>query len=105
MKRYMMVYLGGAQPTDPEEGAKHFEKYREWLGSLGDSLISPANPLKDTTTITPDGTAAPGSVTEMSGFTVLQANSLEAVVEMGKTCPFLEIGGTLEISELMEMNG
>lgn len=104
MKRYMMVYLGGAQPTDPEEGAKHFEKYREWLASLGDSLISPANPLKDTTTITPDGKAAPGSVTEMSGFTVLQANSLEAVVEMGKTCPFLEIGGTLEVSELMEMN-
>ncbi len=104
MNRYMMVYLGGSQPTNPEEGKMHFEKYREWLNSLGDSLISPANPLKDTTTITPDGTVAPGSVTEMSGFTVLQANSLEAVVEMGRTCPFLEIGGTLEISELMQMN-
>ncbi len=105
MNTYILVYLGGNQPTNEEEGKKHFEKYREWLGSLGDSLVSPANPLKDTTVITPDGKVTPGSTTEMSGFTVLQANSLQAAIEMSKTCPFLEIGGTLEVSEMMRMDG
>ncbi len=103
MNNYILIYLGGTQPTNEEEGAKHFQRYREWLGSLGDSLVSPANPLKDTTVITPDGTVTPGSTTEMSGFTIVQANSIDAVIEMGKSCPFLEIGGTLEISELMQM--
>ena len=42
-----MTYLGGAQPANPEgRKCKHFEKYREWLASLGDSLISPANSLE-----------------------------------------------------------
>ena len=105
MATYILVYLGGNQPSDPEEGAKHFQKYREWLGSLGDALISPANPLKDTNVITPDGNVAPGSVTEMSGFTVIQADTMQIAVELARSCPFLEIGGTLEVSEMMRMDG
>ena len=105
MATFILVYLGGNQPSDPEEGAKHFEEYREWLGSLGDALVSPANPLKDTHVITPDGQVAAGSKTEMSGFTVIQADSMLIAIEMSKTCPFLEIGGTLEVSEMMRMDG
>jgi len=105
MNTYILVYLGGTQPTNEEEGAKHFEKYRAWLSSLGDALISPANPLKDTNVITPDGNVAPGSTTEMSGFTVLQADSMQDAIKMGRSCPFLEIGGTLEVSEMMRLDG
>lgn len=104
MTSFILVYLGGAQPSDPEEGKAHFDKYRAWLGSLGDALISPANPLKDTTVITPGGTVTPGSITEMSGFTVIQAESIQDAIKMARTCPFLEIGGTLEVSELVHIN-
>ncbi len=103
MKNYIVTYLGGQQPTDPEEGQRHFEKYREWLTSLGDAVVSALNPLKDTSVVKPDGTVTPGSLTEMSGFTIIQANSAEAVLEMAKSCPFLEIGGSLEVSELIQM--
>ena len=68
-------------------------------------LVSPANPLKDTTIITPDRQVAKGSKTEMSGFSVIQADSMLIAIEMAKTCPFLEIGGTLEVSEMMRMDG
>lgn len=104
MATYMLIYLGGTQPTDPEEGKQHFEKYRAWLSSLGDALISPANPIRNTTVIQTDGTVEKGSITEMSGFTIIETNSQEAAIEMAKSCPFLEIGGTLEVSELMKMN-
>ena len=33
-------------------------KYRAWLSSLGDSAVSPANPLKDTSTVSSDGNFA-----------------------------------------------
>lgn len=104
MTSYIIVYLGGEQPANPEEGKQHMEKYREWLASLGDAVVSALNPLKDTHVISSAGYATPGSSTAMSGFTIIEANSLEAVLEMSKTCPFLEIGGTLEVSELMQMN-
>ncbi len=103
MTQYLMTYLGGDQPASPEEGKKHFAKYREWLSSLGDSVVSPANPLKDTKTIHPDGTVTEGSGTTMSGYTIVEADSMEAALEIAKSCPFLEINGSLELSELVKM--
>ncbi|NKB60634.1 MAG: hypothetical protein GKR95_00325 [Gammaproteobacteria bacterium] len=103
MNRYMMSYLGGDQPATPEEGKAHFEKYRNWLSSLGEAVLVPAAPLKNPTTVNPDGSVTEGSTTSMSGYTIVQANTMEEVLEMGKACPFLEIGGSLEIAELMKM--
>jgi len=103
MAQYIMTYLGGDQPSSPEEGKQHFAKYKEWLVSLGDSAVSPANPLKDTRTVNSDGTVTTGGTTSMSGYTVIEADSMEVALEIAKACPFLEIGGSLEVSELMQM--
>ena len=103
MAQYMLTYLGGNPPSSPEEGKAHFAKYREWLSSLGEAAVSPANPLKDTSTINPDGTVTAGGTTSMSGYTIIEAESMAAALEMAKACPFLDIGGSLEVSELMQM--
>ena len=103
MSQYVIVYLGGNQPSSPEEGKQHMSKYMDWLSSLGDSAVSPANPLKNTSTVNSDGTVIPGSTTTMSGYTIIEADSMDAALSIAKTCPFLEIGGSLEISELMQM--
>ena len=105
MPQYFITYLGGDQPSSPEEGKQHFAKYKEWLSSLGDSAVSPANPLKDTSTVNSDGTVTTGSTTSMSGYTIIEADSMEAALLIAKACPFLDIGGTLEVSELIEMPG
>ena len=103
MAQYIMTYLGGNQPSSPEEGQKHFAKYKEWLSSLGDAAISPANPLKITNTVSSDGAVTEGGVTAMSGYTIVEVDSMNDALEMAKACPFLEIGGSLEVSELMQM--
>ncbi len=103
MSHYIIVYLGGDQPSSPEEGKQNMAKYSEWLSSLGDSAVSPANPLKDTNTVKSDGTVNKGSITTMSGYTIIESESMDAALEVAKTCPFLDIGGSLEVSELMQM--
>jgi len=105
MTKYLIVYLGGDQPSSPEEGKQHFSKYMEWLSSLGDSAVSPANPLKNTSTVNTDGTVTAGGATTMSGYTIIKADSMEAALTIAKACPFLDIGGSLEVSELVEMPG
>ena len=102
MAHYIITYIGGQQPTNPEEGQKHFEKYRQWLISLGDAVVSPMNPFKDTTVIKPDGDVVPGSLSEMSGFSIINVDSMKIAIELARSCPFLEIGGSLEVSELMQ---
>jgi len=103
MSQYIMVYLGGDKPSSPEEGKKHFAKYMEWLASLGDSVVSPANPLKNTSTVSSDGAVVDGGSSTMSGYTIIEADSMEAALSSAKTCPFLEMGGSLEVSELVQM--
>jgi len=105
MAQYIITYLGGDQPSSPEEGQKHFAKYKAWLSSLGDSAVSPANPLKHTSTVNPDGTVTGGSTSSMSGYTIIESESMEAALEVAKDCPFLDIGGSLEVSELGQMPG
>jgi len=105
MPQYFITYLGGDKPSSPEEGKQHYSKYMDWLSSLGDSAVSPANPLKNTSTVNPDGTVTTGGSTSMSGFTIIEADSMEAALLIAKGCPFLDIGGSLEVSELVQMPG
>lgn len=103
MKQFVLVYLGGNQPSSPEEANKHFSKYMAWLSSLGDSVVIPTIPLKDTNTVSPDGAIREGGSSAMSGFSIIKADSMEAALLIAQACPFLEIGGSLEVSEMMQM--
>jgi len=104
MPQYIFVYIGGEQPSDPEEGQKHFSKYQQWMVSLGDAVISPAIPFKDTHTVHPDSTTEPGTVSAMSGMSIIKADSMDAALKIAQSCPFLEINGTLEVSEMIDMS-
>ncbi len=101
MKKFALVYLGGNQPTSDEEAKNHHAKYVEWLKALGDAVVIPTIPLKDTTTVSRDGSVREGGSSAMSGFTIVKADSMAAALSIAQACPFLEIGGSLEVSEIM----
>ncbi len=104
MPQYIFVYLGGEYPSNPEEGQKHFEEYQQWLASLGDAVVSPAIPFKDTHTVQAGDKAGPGTMSAMSGLSIMRMNSMEEALAAAQRCPFLDIKGTLEVSELIEMS-
>jgi uncharacterized protein YciI len=103
MKQYVLVYLGGNHPTNQEEAKLHQMKYVEWLKSIEDVLVIPSIPLKDTNTVSSNGAIKEGSTCAMSGFTVMKADSMEDALAIAQACPFLEIGGSLEVSEMMQL--
>jgi hypothetical protein len=105
MSEYIITYIGGRRPATEEEGMQHMAKYRAWLAGLGDSAVSPANPLGKTHTVNSDGSVEEGSKTSMSGYTIIEADSIEDAIAVAKECPFLEVEGTLEVSERMQMPG
>ena len=105
MPQFFIAYLGSPQPSSPEEGQQHMTKYMDWLASLGDSAVSPANPLKNTSIVQADGSVTSGGSSNISGYTIIEAQSLDAALDIAKACPYLDIGGSLEVSELMKMPG
>ncbi len=103
MNQYIITYFGGDQPSNPDEGRKHFAKYQAWLNTLGDAVIKPMVPFNNNHTINTDGSVTSGSAVSMSGHTIIQADSIEAAIALTKQCPFLDINGTLEIAEVVQL--
>lgn len=103
MPQFMITYLGGDQQSSPELAKEHFQEYQKWLAALGDTAVSPANPIKNTNTVNPDRSIVDKSSTSMSGFTVIEVGSMAEALAAAKACPFLDIGGALEVSELIAM--
>ncbi len=103
MPKFIITYLGGNQPESPEQGKQHFAKYQQWLASLGNAAISPMNPIKNTNIVASDGSVSADSSTKMSGYTIIESDNMDSAVAIAKACPFLELGGSLEISEMIEM--
>lgn len=105
MPQYIFVYLGGEYPSDPEVGQKHLEQYQQWMESLGNAVISPAVPFRNTHTVQADGSASQGSISAMSGLSIMRMGSMQEAIAAAQSCPFLDINGTLEVSEMIEMSG
>ncbi len=103
MNQYIITYLGGNQPSSAEAGQKHFAKYQKWLGSLGEAAVKPMVPYKNTHLVKPDESVSEGSSVAMTGHTVVQAESIEQAIVYAKSCPFLEIDGSLEVAEIVQM--
>ena len=105
MPQFIFVYLGGQFPTDPEEGQKHLQRYQQWLDSLGEVVVNPAIPFKDTHVVQSAGTVSPSSTGAMSGLSIIRMGSMQEALAAAQSCPFLEINGTLEVCEMIEMSG
>jgi hypothetical protein len=52
-----------------------------------------------------DGSVTTGGTTPISDYTIIEMDFMDAALSIAKTCPFLDIGGSLEVSELMQMSG
>ena len=103
MSNYIFAYHGGKKPDSPEEGAKQMSKWEAWIGGLGDAAVNPGTPLGKSKIVSSSGVSDDGGSNPMLGFSVVKADSMDAALEMAKECPTLELGGTIEVAEMMEM--
>ena len=103
MPNYFIAYRGGKKPESAEAGAEHMAKWKAWIGGLGDAVVNPGTPLGKFRTVSSQGISDGAGAEPLTGYSVVKADSLDAAVEMVKDCPLLEIGGTLEVAEMMEM--
>ncbi len=103
MSNYIFAYHGGKEPESPEEGAKHMAKWKAWVGGLGDAVVNPGTPLGKSKTVSSGGVSDDGGSNPLLGFSIVKADSMDAALEMAKGCPTLEIHGTIEVAEVMEM--
>jgi len=52
-----------------------------------------------------DGKATTGGTTTMSGYTIIVVCSMNEVLSIARDCPFIYIGGLLEVSKIIQIPG
>lgn len=102
MPKFMIAYHGGNKPASEEEGMEQMNKWKDWINSLGQTIVNPGTPLPASKIVTASGVEDDNDPNSMKGYAVIQADSLEAAVEIAKTDPFLEYGGTIRVSQMIE---
>ena len=104
MAKYLFIYHGGSMPETEEEVAAVMDAWGQWLGSMGNDLVDGGNPVGPSTTINSDGSVSDnGGANPVSGYTLIEASSLEDAQEKAKKCPVLQAGGSVEIAEAIDM--
>jgi hypothetical protein len=102
MSNFVFTYLAGQGPASPEKSAESMAAWQAWLEDLGDAAVNPGTAFTASKTVSADSVSDGSGPVPLMGFTIVKADSLEAALDMAKSCPFLEMG-TLVVSETMQM--
>jgi len=105
MAKFIFGYHGGhGMPETPEEQEKVMAAWGEWFGSLGAAVLDGGNPFGSARTVATDGAITDGGGSNpLTGYSIVDADSLDAAVTMAKDCPVLANGGNVEVCEAIDM--
>jgi hypothetical protein len=97
MKQFILFYKG--PPTPPE--ASH-EKWPAWFNKLGEHLVERGSPMQNRLVLHRNGSTS-DSETNFNGYSIIQAETIEEVLNLSKDHPFLEEGTGEFVIEVFEL--
>jgi hypothetical protein len=106
MPTYLVTYHGGgAPPPSPEARQKIMAAFGAWVASVGDAMVDPGAPLAASKSVSTAGTVDGPAEAAIGGYTLLRAPDLDAAAMLVDSHPFVARGGTLQVSEAVELGG
>jgi hypothetical protein len=104
MPTFLITYHGGeGMPATAEARQQAERAFRAWAEGVGDAMIDPGAPLAGAKTISSDGVADGPASGSASGYTLIDAESIDAAVKLVQGHPFLARGGSLQVSEAVTL--
>ncbi|QDT25505.1 YciI family protein [Gimesia panareensis] len=110
MPKYMFVYRGGhegMEHTSPEEMQQVMQRWMDWIhaGIEAGWMLDGGAALKpEGAIVNPDLSVFDGPFTEskelVGGYSMVEASDLAAAIELAKSSPMPQSGGTVEVREL-----
>lgn len=99
MAKYLLLYAGGSMPETDAEQAKVMEAWTAWFAELGPAVVDPGNPFNaDSKTISSGPTVTDAKATA-SGYSVIEADSLDQAAKLAENCPVLLGGAQVMVFE------
>ena len=111
MAKFLFVYRGAGEHVakmTPEEMQQHLGRWEKWIGEgmRKGWMVDPGDAL------TPEGRVVTAKVVTdgpfveskeiVGGFSIVQAETIEAAAELAKGCPALLAGGSVEVRPFVD---
>ena len=92
-------------PDTPAAQARVLKQWGNWYTKLGAAVADTGNPMSGAVNkIKPDGAVSKGPIGQRAtGYTILEAGTLDAATKMAKGCPILKSGGQIAVYETFSM--
>lgn len=96
MKRFLLLYNG-----PPASSQASHEGWPEWFEKIGDALVDVGSPMVSGFALRGDGSTS-DKTTGLNGFSIVQAEGRDRVLDLIADHPFLQLGSeyTIEIFEV-----
>jgi len=101
MANFLLAYTGGGSMSTPEEQAESMAAWGAWFGALGAALVDGGNPVGASATLAADGSSRDGGASQLTGYSIISADSLPSAADLAKGCPLLTGGGSVEVYEII----
>ena len=103
MPKYVFAYHGGSQPETEEEGARVMAAWGAWIEKHAANMGDGGAPVGASKTVSATGVADDGGANPLTGYSLVEAGSIDEAGAIAKGCPILDDGGTVEVAEQIEM--
>lgn len=105
MAKFVLLYSGGGMPETEEESAKVMKAWEDWYAGLGAAVLDGGDPFTpEAKSVASDGSISDGPGSLMaSGYSILEAGSLDEAAKMATGCPILQSGGTVSVFGTIQM--
>ena len=91
MPRFLITYHGSNMPHDAESMAKARDAFMHWAGKTGPALVDPGAPVGAARTISSDGTNDGLADGPFNGWSVIEADDLDARTDISSPEAWPEI--------------
>lgn len=90
MKKFILLYNGPATPPEemaPEKVQEVMSAWGQWMEGIGSAMVDMGQPLANGEAVVDNGTT--GTATQLSGYTIIQAEDMESAKKLVEGHPFL----------------
>src|SRR2546423_4511101 len=110
MTKYLVLYrapgaaMAQMENATPEQAQAGMDAWMQWAGKAGPALIDLGSPLAPVTTVGKAGTESDQAI---AGFSILEAESRDAVTKLLKDHPHFQMPGdaSIEVLEYLPIPG
>lgn len=103
MGKYLLAYRGGTMAETEEAQQAQLAAWGAWFGKLGDAVADPGAPFGPSAAISSSGAVSDAVSSGLTGYSVIEADSLDAATGHAKDCPLLADGGSIDVYESHSM--